>query len=956
MEGLNLKEQEKKFTSPEEEIQFLREQIAQREQIIEQEGQKIESEAERDGHIKNTLEEYQKNQPEEVMEKGTVVPETVRNEIVLKLNPEEHDNKMAELIGMVESNGIINVLDVVKKMDNPHIYDDFHRFLVQYLKEGYDLPGLKDKSPLSRALGRTLFEVALTKDRNDEGKKQLGEVIGLMEQFYSGMLSVSSGEFDDYLTLEISNSVGSQQFIFYISVSDSKKDLLEKQLLSVFPDAQLSEQTDDFNIFVPNGYSVGSYVTLDTTPAKPIKLADEYKSDPLKVILNVFSKLDKEENAAAIQMVFKPVGGFYDKNYSKALSKVEKGEKSDELYIKNTRSDKIVRGVGKFIGSIGSVTSSSSSKPDENEPYKPATIDNNLVEQIRNKLKSPIVSTNIRIVSSAKDATTAEKIMEDIKSSFNQFNDPVSNRFKFSSLKQSAQKALFNKFTYREFDQAYDTPLNLSEISTILHFPEDMADLSPQLKTNKSTTAPAPMDLSNEGIQLGINKNRGIETDVHFAPEDRLRHFYTIGQTGTGKTNFMKSMIIQDIQNGDGVCMIDPHGSDIQDVLANIPPERHEDVIYFDPANIDRPMALNMLEYDPAFPEQKTFVVNELFGIFMKLYGSNPESMGPMFEQYFRNATQLVIEDPETGSTLLDVSRVLADAEFRKLKLSKCKNPIVKQFWEEIAGKAGGEASLQNIVPYITSKFDVFLANDIMRPVVAQEKSSFNFRKIMDEKKILLVNLSKGRLGDINSNLIGLILVGKILMAALSRVDSAGSNKEMPTFYLYIDEFQNITTDSIATILSEARKYKLSLNIAHQFIAQLDPKIKDAVFGNVGSLGVFRVGSEDAEFLQTQFAPIFSASDIMNIDNYNCYLKMLVNGVPTDPFNIKTLKSPDGNPEQVAQLKELSAQKYGRDKKEVDASIDAKYFKKEEHPVGGPDSNNGAGKSDRKNPFADLNV
>jgi len=314
--------------------------------------------------------------------------------------------------------------------------------------------------------------------------------------------------------------------------------------------------------------------------------------------------------------------------------------------------------------------------------------------------------------------------------------------------------------------------------------------------------------------------------------------------------------------------------------------------------------------------------------------------MGPMFEQYFRNATTLVIEDPDSGSTLLEVSRVLSDEKYRKMKLEKCKNPIVKQFWEEIAGKAGGEASLANIVPYIVSKFDVFLANDIMRPIVAQEKSSFNFRDVMDNKKILLVNLSKGQLGDINSSLIGLIIVGKILNAALSRADSYG--KEFPPFYLYIDEFQNITTDSISTILSEARKYKLSLNVAHQFISQLDQKIRDAVFGNVGSMTVFRVGSEDAEFFEKQFSPEFSASDIMNIDNFNCYAKILANGVPVKPFNFKALPADDGNPEIVNQLKNLSFQKYGKPRAEIEQEIMNRF--KKEVPI----------ETEKENPFSSL--
>jgi hypothetical protein len=428
------------------------------------------------------------------------------------------------------------------------------------------------------------------------------------------------------------------------------------------------------------------------------------------------------------------------------------------------------------------------------------------------------------------------------------------------------------------------------------------------------------------GVILGKNIYRGQTTDVYMSEDDRVRHLYIIGQTGTGKTTLMKNMIIQDMQNGNGVCYIDPHGSDILDILANVPKDRVDDLIYFDPSYVDRPMALNIMEYDQNHPEQKTFVVNELLSIFKKIYAEgNPEAFGPMFEQYFRNASMLVVEDPETGNTLLDISRVLANKKFRDLKISRCKNPVVVEFWKEVAEKAGGEASLSNVVPYITSKFDVFMANDVMRPIISQEKSSFNFRDIMDNKKILLVNLAKGKLGDINANLIGLILVGKILMSALSRVDSI--EKGFPPFYLYIDEFQNITTNSISTILSEARKYKLSLNIAHQFIAQIPQNIKDAVFGNVGSMVSFRISSEDASYLEKQYSPIFSAKDLMNVENRNALVKMLVNGRPAKPFNIATLPPPKGDPSIVDSLKHLSYLKYGGDREEIEMEINNKYKK-----------------------------
>ncbi|MBI3573808.1 TraM recognition domain-containing protein, partial [Candidatus Kaiserbacteria bacterium] len=398
---------------------------------------------------------------------------------------------------------------------------------------------------------------------------------------------------------------------------------------------------------------------------------------------------------------------------------------------------------------------------------------------------------------------------------------------------------------------------------------------------------------------------------------------YTIGQTGTGKTNFLKHMIIQDIENGDGVCFIDPHGVDVLEVLSRVPKERYDDVIYFDPAYTPRPMGLNMLEYDPRYPEQKTFVVDEMFKIFQKLYGQVPEAFGPIFEQYFRNATLLVLEDPDTGSTLMDISRVLADDQFRALKLSRSRNPVVNHFWEDIAENVRGEGDLRNVVPYITSKFDIFIANEIMRPIVGQQRSAFNFKDIMDNKKILLVNLSKGRLGDVNANLLGLVIVGKIMMTALARTEYLHTNP--PNFYLYIDEFQNITTSTIATILSEARKFRLSMTMAHQFIKQLDEKIRDAVFGNVGTLSVFRVGSDDAEYLAKQFAPVFEVPDFFKLDNYRAYVKLLSGGKPTPPFSLDTIAFHPGDFTNVDALKQLSYQRYGRDRDSIEEEIRIKY-------------------------------
>lgn len=904
---------ESRLQTPEEEKKFLQESVLERERLLSQEGVTPH----RETLIHERLSRYKATPTNAVLDPSFRLPPQEVRSLVTTLSPEPHDRKIEELLIVLNTKGIKNVVSLIENMNDPHLEDDFHRFLVQYVKRGFPIRGLPERAPLSKVLHMTLYEVVLTDSPSEGREKALKELISGMEQFYSGMLSISAHDnpSENHFVLEIANSNGSDEFVFYVSVPDSKKDLFEKQILSIFHDARVTEVADDHNIFNEGGVSVGSYAVSQNNPIFPLTTYDSFDHDPLNVILNSFSKISRDGEGACLQVLFSPAGDYYHKKYEHALSKIEKGVPVKEaIYMPSTI-------VGEVSKTLKELFSSPKKKDNDKEPKAP--IDPAIIERIRTKMSKPIVNVAIRIGASAHDLGRAQSILSDLESGFNQFDNTHGNGLRFKRLKGLALKKFWRSFAFRSFSRDESIPLNLSELTSIVHFHNQALHGVAQLKTGKVGSAPAPLGLPQEGTLLGINKYRNTETKVYLTDEDRLRHFYTIGQTGTGKSTLLKNMIIQDIKRGNGVCMIDPHGSDVLDVLGAVPPERAKDVIYFDPSYIERPMALNMLEYDRQYPEQKTFVVNELFNIFQKLYGAVPESMGPMFEQYFRNATMLVIEDPDTGSTLLDVSRVLANKEYRQMKLSRCNNPIVYQFWKEIAEKAGGEASLSNIVPYITSKFDVFLANEIMRPIIAQERSSFNFRDIMDNKKILLVNLAKGRLGDINANLIGLILVGKILMAALSRVDSFG--KDLPPFYLYIDEFQNITTPSIATILSEARKYKLSLSIAHQFIGQLDEGIKNAVFGNVGTIASFRVGTDDAEYLVKQFEPVFTAQQIINIENRNAYLKMLVQGKPVKPFNIETVPPPERNNASIDALKEMSYRAFGRNRVEVEAEIMSKY-------------------------------
>ncbi len=905
-----------KFTSPEAEIAFLREQISNKE--IELREKKIPFKI--DDVVTEQVSRYRDVLPKQVLDDTYALAKADVESIVLNLEPEAHDKKMEELLFIMNEKGIKNALSVLTQFKDPHLEDDLHRFLTQYIKHGYSSKDLNISNREFRGLDMTLFEVVLPEDNGgqaNEKAKSLKELVSSMEQFLAGMLSVVSKDSTkdyskNYIVLEIANANGSDQFVFYTAVPNAHKDLFEKQIISVFHNARLTEVSSDYNIFNSGGISVGSVLESSNNPIYQFKTYEAFDHDPMNVILNSFSKIDKDGEGAGIQIVFAPKGDYYNKKYQYASEQIEKGVSTkDATYLPES-----------FTGDMGKTLKSLfKSGPKAGEEKKP--VDTEAIQKIKQKTGSVIVSTNVRLVASASSRMDAERILTGIESSFNQFNDSATSGLKAKRLEKGALQKMFRDYSFRSYNPDESLPLNLKEVTTLIHFQNQALSPSPQLKQSQSVSAPAPADIGSSGILLGTNNYRNVDTQIHMQDEDRLRHMYVIGQTGTGKTTLLKNMIVQDIMAGKGACFIDPHGSDVLDILANIPPERFADVIYFDPSHTESPMALNMLEYDRSHPEQKTFVVNELFSIFQKLYGKVPESLGPMFEQYFRNATMLVIEDPDTGCTLLDVSRVMTNKEFRQMKLSHCKNPIVVQFWTEVAEKAGGEASLANIVPYITSKFDVFLANDIMRPIIAQEKSSFDFRKIMDDKKILLVNLSKGRLGDINANLIGLILVGKILMAALSRADSVG--QVFPPFYLYIDEFQNITTNSISTILSEARKYKLSLTIAHQYIAQLQEDIRDAVFGNVGSIASFRVGAEDAEFLEKQFSPVFTAKDIMNIDNYNAYVKMLVGGKPVKAFNVRIPSPTKGNPDVVEKLKQLSYVTYGGNREEIESSILKKY-------------------------------
>lgn len=896
-----------KFTSTAAEAAWIA-QESQKAYILQNEQHKT-----LEGAVTHTIETYARAEAKDFVHETRILPAHETERIVLKLKPESHDKTIEELFGIMIERGIKAALDIASKSNNAHIQDDFHRFLVQYLHTIGAIPGLKESSALAQELNHTLFTVTLPTIGHEDAST-FKVFIGAMKQFYTGMVHISDGYKHEYYTLELAVQHNTNAIALYASVPRIHIDTFEKLVHAYYPGASVEEAVDDYNIFSHAGTGiVGAVATLAEPAIFPLATDTVFEHDPLSALISSLSKLEQDGEGAAIQFTISTDTEGTNRTIATAIELAQKGSTTVKDFYKEA-TESVTTTIGKTFLSFFEETKEKKDQP----------IDSRDIELAAKKNASATLSVGIRIIAAGTTLARAESILSTIKSSFNQFSLVESNMITWKDIPAKHIHTLARAFSFRTLNIDDQIILNIDELATLFHFPIGIAG-APELKELNAATAPAPSQQKNtDGVYLGTNTYRGTTTDIYLSKEDRVRHCYVIGQTGTGKTTILKNMAIQDIKNGNGVCFIDPHGSDLQDILANIPPERLDDVIYFDPAYTARPMGLNMLEYDINYPEQKIFVINELLSIFNKLFDMKVAG-GPMFEQYFRNAAGLVMEDPESGSTLLEIGRVMSDKTFRELKLSKCKNLIIKQFWEN-AEKTTGEASLANFVPYITNKFDVFVSNDIMRPVIAQQHSVLNFREIMDKKKILLVNLSKGRLGDINSHLIGLVLVGKLTMAALSRTDMVGRG-EINDFYLYIDEFQNVTTDSIATILSEARKYRLALTVAHQYIEQLEDNIKNAVFGNVGNMLIYRVSPENATVFEKQLAPTFTPADILKLENFNAYAKILVNGVPEKAFNLRIPPPPRGNLDIADKVKELSYLTYGRPRAEVEAEIMARYTK-----------------------------
>ena len=721
--------------------------------------------------------------------------------------------------------------------------------------------------------------------------------------------------------------VGSQGFVyFYAAVPVALLEIVKQAINSAYPSARL-EEVAEHNIFSPVGRvsgTLGGELNLKESFAYPIATYQDLKRDSMQALLNSLSTLGKEDGAG-IQILMRPANPSWRKAASDFASKKRKGHK----------------GFGFGTGDLGGLLHDLAlalvkppEDPKDGESKKPelSSLEQSTLDAIDEKTRHPGYEVIIRVVASSNISQRAQAVLNNVVASFALYDAPGKNGFKYTPAKDI--DALITSYIMRFFPQQHNKNiLNSVELATLFHFPDESSIPTSQLTRQDSKQVDGPRNIPEEGLLLGYNLFRGAKKPIRLSLGDRQRHMYVVGQTGTGKSTFLENLALQDMLSGNGFAFVDPHGDTAEKLLSMVPKERTEDVIYFSPADMDHPMGLNLFEYND--PDQKDFLIQEALNMLYKLYDPQHQGiMGPRYEHLFRNAALTIMADPE-GGTFVDIPKLFRDQKFVQQKLQHVTDMNVLEFWNKEMPASQRSNDFGEVTSWFVSKFGAFLSNEMMRNIIGQTKSAFDLRYVMDNKKILLVNLSKGRTGELNSKLLGMVFVMKFQAAAMSR--SNIPEDQRIDFSLYVDEFQNFSTDSFATIMSEARKYHLNLIVANQFTTQLTDEIRDAVFGNMGTIVSFRIGQNDVESLGQYFQPTFDGEDLLRIPNYNTIVRTLIGGVPTHPFSMATLPAlGTANPRLSIALKQLSAAKYGRPKAVIAREIDARMATKgEQLPAGG---------------------
>jgi len=774
-------------------------------------------------------------------------------------------------------------------------------------------------------------------DQEKRTEKDFKEKIAVMEQLYRALWEVRNLHFWQmihfwifrHIIMSFELFLEEGQLTFYVVTQPKLVSIVEKQITSYYPNAEVTPHETP-EIWPKGSKLIGYNMVFSKLFVYPLRYYTDMQDDPLNGIANVLSKL-REGERAAVQVVLKP--SFSNKWAAKArqyASMKFKGKKDSW-----TGRIPILSSILNVFYSVASSDSKSLAPGSSSGDSYVRMIqpEEELYKRMGEKAGMNIYHASIRILASSKSYERSLDITNNLQVAFNSFKDMYGNflenrRMIVDFLPLSWNAPLIYHLWKNRVSVFFSKECILGEreLAGVYHFPDSRYNKIPIIQWSTYKVLPPPPNVPQEGVILGINKHRGTDTHVRFLDKDRTRHQYIIGKSGSGKSTLLSYMSRQDIANGQGVCIVDPHGDLIEDALAHVPKERAKDVVVFDPSDMQRPMGLNLLEAKT--DEQKDRASLDAMEIFIKLFGN--EIFGPRIQHYFRNGCLTLMDDEEEGATLIDVPRLFVDEEFQRYKVSKCRNPVVLSFWNHEIAKTGAREK-EEMIPYFSSKFGPFITNTTMRNIIGQPKSAFNIREIMDQGNVLLVNLSKGKIGDVNAQLLGLIFVNKINMAALSRADIPRPDRKR--FYLYVDEFQNFVTDAFVTILSEARKYELALIMAHQYIGQLVGKtsaygeastqMRDAIFGNVGTIMSFKVGAEDAEYMAKEYAPVLSEQDVIGIPNFSCYCKLAINNVPSRPFSMTTIYDESERNEKLGGLvKEYSRMKYGRKKVFVDQEIE----------------------------------
>lgn len=783
------------------------------------------------------------------------------------------------------------------------------------------------KKQMERSLKMVPLLVTIPRDagskdyqaQNRDNRDLMRETVAVAEAFYSNL----SGLYSKYKIIKnffvgpphvVAEIVAKDsEIFFYIVAPFAFLETIEKSLSSQYPECNI-ERAEEHNIFNPNwGIEnvAGGEIRASNSYYFPFRTYQELDSEPLESITNAFTGLEEGEGAA-LQILFRPVSGKIAAKVNKQAKEMQHGKK-----------------VGLLDKFVDAALVREEAQNNQGNRFNMTPMEEEAIKAIERKASKRIFEVMIRVIASGSNPDRAKSLVKQVAGTFNEFGNQNLNSFTYRPAKHAEEFVtdyIFRFFAHRivsrntrfRFYRGYNLYLNTEELATIFHLPNFLVT-TPGIRWLPSKKAAPPTFVPKEGVVIGHSVYRGEDTVIRISEDDRRRHLYILGQTGTGKSTSMINMIISDIREGKGICYIDPHGQDLEEhVLPYIPKERAEDVIIFDASDTQRPLGLNL--FTAKTPEQKDFVINEAISMLYRLYDPGHTGiMGPRFEHWFRNAALVLMAGPNPG-TFIEVPRIFTDDKYLAERLQYVTDPVVRNFWINEMGQTS-DYHKSEMLGWFVGKFGAFMTNTTMRNILGQTESSMDIRKAMDEGKIILVKLAKGQIGEMNMQLLGMIIVAQIQMAAMARADMP--EDERRDFYLYVDEFQNFATDSFASILSEARKFRLNLIVANQFIEQLKDEIRDAVFGNVGSLMCFRVGNDDAEYMAKQFTPLFNQQDLINIENFNSIAKILIDEKPTRPFSLQGYNYPPGASKEIGEaIKQLSRLKHGRPRDIVDAEIE----------------------------------